>query len=268
LSFSDFTSNASGGGAAAFATSYAISPIVLVGGVAGTSPGTLPIVSLLNAQNYNLGLLSASDLSSLSDYFATFRVVPGGSLIDEAIATWPFANMTVAANATISQPLKVSLEMIAPAKGGVSFSAKQSIMTALRGTLQQHIDLGGYFNVATLAYLYQDLLLTNLHDVTDREGPGQDQVIWQWDFYQPLITSQAAQGAQNQLMAKTTAGLPITGNPPGSNPVQTAVGGQNSNLNPNLAPAAANPSASSLVPFQPGALPAGLSAVSPILPGT
>ena len=107
-------------GAAAFKLSFAISPIVMTGGIASNVPGgVLPVLSISDAISFVGGLLSpGDDVLDLDDYFAYFQPLPGGTLIDQTIGMYPFANQTVAANAVIQQPLAISMLMISPAGRG------------------------------------------------------------------------------------------------------------------------------------------------------
>lgn len=255
-----------------FAVSFSISPIILVGGVAqGVTGGMIPIVQLLQPDIFSDGLLSQPDTLALEDYFAVFSVIPGGSLLKNQIARWPLANLTVAANDQITQPLQISLRMTAPAQtrdGGINYNGKQSVMTNLQSTLAQHVAQGGWFNVVTPSYLYQGCLLTDLRDITGLPDGGQVQAEWQWDFEQPLITTAAAQAAQNQVMAKVSSQTQMTGDPPGSQPASVAVGAPGSNVVQNVVPSAAQPQGSNVAQPSPGSVPPPSSSVSPIPPGS
>ena len=242
-----------------------ISPIILVGGVAGT--GALPISSVLSSQTFDQGILGPSSAQVPSDYFGQFSVLPGHTLMDNEVATYPVANQSVAANAIITNPLRVSLEMLVPANGVITFSNKLAIITALKSTLDSHTALGGWYNVATPSYVYSGCLLTNLRDTTDEVDGGQPQIRWIWEFMQPLLTVAAAQAAQNQAMAKITNQTQNSGDPPGSQPVSTGVGQPGANIVQNIVPAASGPVGSNIAA---GGTPSGVTSiqsVSPIQPG-
>lgn len=137
-------------------------------------------------------------------------MLPGGTLIKNAVATYPFANQAVAANAIIAEPLHVSVLMICPARDAGGYAAKLATMTALQAALALHVNLGGTFIIATPSYLYTGCLLTDMVDVTGGEGR-QVQTKWRMDFAQPLLTvSQAAQ-ALNAAMSRISGGLPTDG---------------------------------------------------------
>lgn len=249
-----------------FQTSYQISPIFLVGGIAGT--GVLPIVSLLASANYANGITSQADANPPVDNFGRFRLIPGGTLMDMEVATYPFANQTTAANAVITNGLRVSLEMVVPAGGSMTMSNKQSIMDALKSSLDNHTAQGGYYTVATPSYVYQGCLLTTLVDTTDDDDYGkQPQVRWTWNFYQPLLTEAAAQAAQNQAMAKITNQTQNAGDPPGSDTVASGISQPSSNIVQNIVPAASTPAGSNIAPTTSPGGTTSLSSISPISPG-
>jgi hypothetical protein len=194
---------------------FQISPIILTNGIAQLMGGALPLVAITEALNFTVGLLSGTSDLDLDSFFASFAPLSGGKLIDIAVATVPFANQGVAANAIIQQPLRISLKMTCPARGDGGFSAKLATITALQASLALHTNQGGTFTVATPAFIYTNCLLTGLTDVSGGQ-PSQPQSIWQWDFYQPLLTADQLAGAQNTMMSKITGGLPSDGSLSGS----------------------------------------------------
>lgn len=247
-----------------YRVSFEISPIILVGGVAGA--GMLPIVSILSSQKYDLGILSSANPEELSGFFGSFRVLPGHTLIDNEVATYPVANQSVAADAIITKPLVVSLEMLVPANESVTLSDKLAKMTALKSMLDNHTALGGYYNVATPSYIYQGCLLTSLVDDSEEEDGAQVQIRWVWNFVQPLLTVAAAQAAQNQAMAKISSQTRNAGDPPGSKPLVTNLKQPSSNIVQNVVPAASNPTGSNVAPTSSAVRPS-VNSVSPITPG-
>ena len=209
---------------------YEISPIILNQGIASAIPGgMLPIVALTESANFANGLLQGDVADSLDQFFAHFRPLPGGSLIDFAVAEYPFANQQVAANAIISMPLKMSLLMVCPSQQEGAFVTKFITFLALQAALTQHSLQGGTYTVVTPAFLYTDCLLTGFKDVTPANDQ-QAQTKWQLDFVKPLITQQAAQAAQNALtsqISNQTPPSPSTLQPANSGPV-AAVGSPSS----------------------------------------
>ena len=201
---------------------FQVSPIILVGGIAANSiGGALPIIALTGQiASFALSAITSRSLS-LNDFYAHYIPVQGGQVINNAVATYPFANQSVAGNAMIEQPLAFSLLMIAPVNQTAGYLTKLALFTSLRTSLQQHINLGGMFSVATPAYIYTNCLLTNMTDVTDPESR-QKQTTWQLDFFRPLVTQPQAQAAMSGLMGKLAGGQQVT-SPAWSSPA-TAVG--------------------------------------------
>lgn len=194
--------------------SFQVSPIILNGGiVANTLGGMMPIIGLTGqlaalAGNAVTGLINGQT-PSLDDFYARFVPVPGATVISNAVASFPFANQSVAANAIIEQPLAISLIMIAPVKDAGGYLSKLATFTSLRTSLRAHNAAGGTYHIATPAYIYTNCLMTGMQDVTSGEGGKQQQIQWQIDFVKPLITESDALSAQNSLMSKVTGGQQI-----------------------------------------------------------
>ena len=228
-------------GLAAYRLSFQLSPIILTGGVAGLIPGgMLPIISITEALNFTEGLLSGSDgLDDLDGFFATFHPLPGSTMIDQVIGTYPFANQATAANAIIRQPLKISYRMLCPAKDDAGYALKLATMIALQATLAQHNGQGGTYICATPSFFYTDCVMGPMVDVSTAASK-QAQNTWQLDFVKPLITLAEAQAAQNNLMSQISAGTPINGVPAWSG-IAPTTGNPASLAAPSLIPAASNP---------------------------
>jgi hypothetical protein len=244
--------------------SFQTTPIILVGGVAGA--GMLPIVNLLNPQNYPRGVTSPATNDYDFPTFATFRPLPGHTLMENEIATYPLANQTVAANAVITSPLRISIEMLVPANAYVTALDKNSIMTSLKATLDNHTAQGGWYNVVTPSYVYQGCLLTSLADASDDDAGTQPQVRWIWSFVQPLITQEAATAAVNQATAKIGNQTYNAGDPPGSDIAVTLSPSPSSNLVQNLIPAASGALGSNVAPPNSSQNFANLSGIAPVVP--
>ena len=200
----------SGAGRAQFDLSFQISPIILVGGIAAGQTGGMSISDLLGE-------------SDSDEPFAKFIPLNGGTIIDQAVATFPFANQTVAANAVIANPNVVSLKMIVPAVDGFSYGQKLQVITALQSSLAKHNAQGGTYTVATPSFYYDNCLLTALRDISGGESK-QAQIEWQFDFFQPLITLAAAAAAQSTLMSKVSNATPVDGDPPAWSGLSTTSG--------------------------------------------
>ena len=201
-----------------FKRAYQLAPILMVGGIAANLP---------NGQQTILTLTEGSDTINYADdeqYFAHFRPLPGGTLVDFSAAEYPFASMNMAANAMLQNALKVSLSMTCPARTNAknSYPSIQAIITRIRQQLTAHILAGGSFTVATPGNIYENCLLLNLRDISNA-GDKKVQQVFQWDFIQPLITQQAATKSFNNLYNKLANGLPVS-NPPTNSGVSTSIG--------------------------------------------
>ena len=222
-------------GLSAYASAFAVSPITLTGGIASDIFGSmLPLMSVIES----LGLTDAPSFGADSA-FATFQPLPNTSLIDNQIGKYPFANLAIAANAIIRQPLVVSMLMICPVKDPGGYWSKLGIMTSLQNTLQNHCSQGGTFAVATPSFFFSDVILTGVHDVSSGESK-QAQIMWRWDFEKPLVSLADAAAVQSQMMSDISSGLPTDGSQSGPD----AVGPQAAAAPAASPAAAATPSAS------------------------
>lgn len=218
-------------GASVYRLSYEVAPITLVGGVASGVPGGgMNLLSVLD----NLALGGLTGDGDLGVPFAEFMPLPGGTLVENQYGTYPFANNTVAANARVKQPLAVSMLMRVPVRTPGGFDTKTQVMTALQNTLEQHVEGGGFFAVATPSFLYVNMLLLKLHDVSSG-ATLQTQVEYQWDFFAPLITREDAEGAQNAMMSLLSSGGATDGALSG---VAPTIGAGGTGATPAVSPAA------------------------------
>lgn len=196
-----------------FTLKYSVSPIILKGGLANLQGGPIPIVYFTTGGSIrSLQIAALSDLNNL----IKFEPLPGSTLIDQQAATGPAANQQVASNATVTQPLGVSLLMTAPATPLFPFGTKQGVLTHMQKALAQHNALGGLYTVATPSYIWDNTILLRITDVSGGDTK-QRQVQWRWDFTQPLVTIDQVQGALNGLMQKFNDGTP-PGSTPGGSP--------------------------------------------------
>ncbi|WP_070105611.1 hypothetical protein [Burkholderia plantarii] len=200
----------SAGFRSAYDIAFQVSPIILNGGIVANSlGGMMPIIGLVGQlASLAQGVLSSGSLN-LDDFFARYVVLPGGTLINNVVGTYPFANQQVAGNAIIMQPKNISLLMIAPVKDTGGYLTKLALFSSLQSSLEQHCAAGGTFHIATPARIYTNTILTSMTDVTSGDGK-QQQVQFQLDFVQPLITQQAAASASNALMSKLSGGQQVT----------------------------------------------------------
>ena len=192
-----------------FELSYQISPIFLTNGIAQNIPGQmLPIVAITEAASFAGNILEGNGAPNLDQFVCQFRPLPGSTLVENELGDYPFANQTVAANAIIAKPLKLSMLMNSPANQGGGYVSKLITFTALKATLDQHNQSGGTYTILTPAYIYTNCILTGMIDVS-RPDSQQAQNAWQFEFVKPLLTANEAQSVLNTLMNKTDAGLPV-----------------------------------------------------------
>ena len=185
----------------AYDLAFQVSPIILTGGIASSMLGNaIPIVALVGQlAGFAQGALASG--FNFEDFYARFLPIPGATVISNTVGTYPFANQSVAANAIIQQPLAISFQMIVPVKEAGGYLTKLPIFMNLQQTLQAHNIGGGTYTLATPSYIYPSCLMTNMSDITSGETK-QQQIMWQLDFVQPLISLSAAANAVNGLMSK------------------------------------------------------------------
>lgn len=186
---------------------FEISPVILCDGVAQSIPGgMLPIVALTQSASYVSGLLGgAIELTDMDKYFCHWKAAQGGTMIDYDIGRYPFANQAVAANALLSQPLRVPLLMDAPVNENTGAMTKLVSLSSLQMVLQAHANLGGTFIVATPSLIYNNCILRTVRDVTGSNEP-LPQRQWLWEFEQPLISETSAEQAVNNYLNKIDNG--------------------------------------------------------------
>lgn len=213
------------GGVTDFAQSFGTSPIILVNGIASGTTGGMPISALLG-EKVRKNLIGEFQQPALDNAFATFVPVPGGTLIDNAVGTYPFANQAIAGNAIIANGLKLSMRMICPVRDAGGYAVKLATITALQSSLAKHNNSGGTYTIATPSFFYESGLLILMTDTSDGESK-QAQIEWTLDFYFPLLTLEAAAAAQNSLMSRITANTMTGGDPPTYSGAATTVGAPN-----------------------------------------
>jgi len=197
-----------------FTLQFQKSPILFTGGIAaatsvgGTADTGIPIIAITQSTEYQSIPTYVNPLA-LDTWYFDFYPMSGSTLAENEIATYPFANQAVAANAVIAQPLRISLLMLAPVKSAGGYNAKSAVFNTLKTTIQSHTALGGTYTVLTPSGTYFNCILTSFKDISEGD-PGRPQDRWQWDFVQPLLTAQSLQAAQNQLMSKIGAGVQVS----------------------------------------------------------
>ena len=214
-----------------FKLAFEISPIILTGGIARLSGNYLPIVAITEVSNFTLGLLQGTNPVNLDNFFAHFKPISGSTLIDNEVGDYPFANQSVAANAIIARPKKVSMLMQCPANRAGGYTSKLATFLTLKEVLDSHNQSGGTYIVVTPAYIYTDCIMTTMIDVSGGETK-QAQYAYQFDFVKPLITLNQTQEVLNTLMQKLNNGLPtITEISSIANTIGTAVTNTNDFIN-------------------------------------
>lgn len=203
--------NAAAGLRSTYDLMFQVSPIIFAGGAAASAiGGLLPVLSFLGSF---IGLDGSPDIR--------FVPLPGATAISNSIGAYPFANQTVAANAIIQDPNAVSLMMISPVNSEGGYLTKMAAFLALKTSFEAHMASGGTFHVMTPAMPFMDCIMTKMQDVTSGTGK-QQQIQWQIDFVQPLVTLSEAAAAFNGLMSKIAGGQQVTS--PSWSGVTNAVG--------------------------------------------
>ena len=180
-------------GKSVWTTAFQTSPIIFSGGVSKFMPGQmLPLIAITEALNTPLGLLGGrAGRQDLDNFFAAFAPIAGGTLIEQDIARYPFANQVVAANAVIGQPLHINMLMLCPARSPAGYFAKLAIISALQAAIVLHNNNGGTYHVATPSYIYTDCIFRKMTDVSSGHSK-QPQSAWMLEFEKPLITFSSA----------------------------------------------------------------------------
>lgn len=193
----------------AYKLAYEKSPIFLTDGIASFVPGKiLPLIAITEAVSLATSAIAGNISLNLDDFYATFWPLPGSTLHENQIGNYPFANQQVAANAIITQPLRVSMRMNCTPRLQGAMVSRIMTATALKLALDNHNLSGGTYSVLTPSYLYQGCILTSFKDITSGDSKHQ-QTDWQLDFVQPLLSLSAAESVQNSTMSKFTNGLKL-----------------------------------------------------------
>ena len=193
----------------AYKLAYEKSPIFLTDGIASFVPGNiLPLIAITEAVSLATSAIAGNISLNLDDFYATFWPLPGSTLHENQIGNYPFANQQVAANAIITQPLRVSMRMNCTPRLHGAMVSRIMTATALKLALDNHNLSGGTYSVLTPSYLYQGCILTSFKDITSGDSKHQ-QTDWQLDFVQPLLSLSAAESVQNSTMSKFTNGLKL-----------------------------------------------------------
>lgn len=194
---------------------YEISPILLTGGVAEKLGGTVPILLYTEAIAAVNGLIAGGlsgklNLPDLDNMWCTWNQLSGSTLVDNDVATYPFANQTLAANAVVNKPLTVSMQMRCPPNGPGAMVTKLATLQALSAVLNKHVTMGGEFVVITPGQIYTNMLLVRMADTSPNPAT-QPSSQFQLDFTRPLTQADEAVQKQGTLMKKLSGGMPGIG---------------------------------------------------------
>lgn len=193
----------------AFKLAYEISPIMLVGGIAKKVPdGMLPIAVFTEGLSLAAGLLT-SGLSGVG-FTTHFNVMAGSTLIVQDVAEYPFYDMATAANAVVSRPNRISMQMIRPANTvNAQYPLKILTFTALKMALDYHNANGGSYTILTPAYIYTGCVMNSMIDMSGfSDSNKQVQHTWQLEFSQPLLQQNALEQIMGTMMDKFNSAMP------------------------------------------------------------
>lgn len=181
-----------------FELQYVISPILLKNGIAENQQYKTMHIAQLTQQ----GLIPFTR----DGFFAHFKVVGGGSLMQNTVAAYPVANMATAGNAVVQQPTAVSVQMYCPANASYTTNIRGIILKNLIDQLNLHIRKGGLFVVYTPMFVFDNCLLVGIRDASEGSVPElQNSLIF--DFQKPMImTLDDVEGAKNDAMGKIGKG--------------------------------------------------------------
>lgn len=241
-------------GRTAWQLAFETSPIILSGGVAQFMPfGMIPLNAITEAINFPLGLLSGGNAVDPNRYFAHFAPLPGTSLISQRVGKYPFANQSVAANAVIVEPTRVSMLMTCPVQNEGGYFERLAVIEALVATLQQHNQSGGTYTIATPAKIFLNCVMNDMRDTSNPQTK-QPMNSFTLDFEKPLLTLEQAASALNSLFNQITAatGLNLTGAAaPAAAGLSQAVGQTVASGGPAIIPAATSSVAASTITVTP-----------------
>lgn len=188
----------------AWRLAFEVSPILLVDGIAAGIPGgTLPIAVFTEGLNILDGALHGE----LADNSTRFMPMPGTTLIQQDVGSYPFYNQATAANAVVQKPNKVIMQMIRPASTSSGYANKTMTFMALKLALDKHNQSGGSYTVLTPSFIYTGCLLRSMVDNAGFSPQNkQAQYSWSFEFEQPLLTISQLDAAMGNLMSKFSSG--------------------------------------------------------------
>lgn len=212
-----------------FKSAYQISPILLTEGVADKMGGVVPIVVYTQSVALLNGLIAGGingsvNLPDLDNMWAQWAPMSGGTLVDNSVAQYPYANQAVAANAIVTNPLNLSMQMLCPANQPGAMATKLATLQALQAVLNKHSQLGGSYIIITPGQVYTGMLLTRMVDTTPNPVAAPSSQF-QFDFTRPLTQKSKNVQKQSTLIKKLGGGMPGLGFVGSGNPLEGVLGG-------------------------------------------
>ncbi len=190
-------------GRPAFDIVHELSPILLKNGIAENRAEKLMLIGEITQP------LPPLPFSQNDGFFAHWKTIGGGSLMQNTVAQYPLANQATAGNAVIQQPVNISMLMYCPATGTYDVALRKMFISNIMTSINLHIRLGGLFVVYTPFFIYDNCILIGIRDASEGSVPElQNALIF--DFIRPMIMDeQEAETAQNSFMSKITNGQKI-----------------------------------------------------------
>ncbi|MDF7673947.1 hypothetical protein PT277_08015 [Acetobacteraceae bacterium ESL0709] len=174
---------------------YVISPVILQEGIAKKMGGLAPILLFTEAIDFLNGMLSGAmrgnlNIPSLDTLWCHWKQGPTSAaatnfLIQNEISPKPMENLTAAGNAFNSQFPAVSLQMMCPARGPGAMVTKMATIMVLQRVLVRHQELGGRYIVMTPSYIWTDMVLKRVSDITEKPEQHPSSV-YRFDFRRPI----------------------------------------------------------------------------------
>ncbi|WP_336284219.1 hypothetical protein [Citrobacter arsenatis] len=188
---------------------FEVSPILLVDGIASNIPGgILPIAVITEGLSIANGLLQGKIGANPSTRFIP---QPGTTLVQQDVAGINFYNQIAAANAVVSKPNRVVMQMLRPVSTASlkGYGNKLMTFTALKMALDMHNQSGGTYTVLTPGFIYAGCLFKSMVDNSGLSGQNkQAQYSWLIEFEQPLLSISELDTRLGNLMSKFEAGIP------------------------------------------------------------
>ncbi|MDF7673945.1 hypothetical protein PT277_08025 [Acetobacteraceae bacterium ESL0709] len=194
---------------------YVVSPILLEGGVAEKTGLPVPILVYTEAVALVNGLISGGikgqfnmpDLDNMWCHWNMTSSVDGtlNTLLDYEVPVYTLGNQNAACKNTFRNPIKVSMQMMCPARGPGAMVTKLATIQSLQAILDKHMMMGGRFTVITPGFYYTDMVLKQFVDVTQK--PEQHPAsVFQLDFQQITLPYSAQKKKKEKANKKAFSG--------------------------------------------------------------